>query len=1067
MSLYQQILAALTGTPTQNQRLLRLTTPLGEDVLLAERLSLHEDIGPWATAKIGSGVNAGLTAYVHVLAADAHIELKTLLGQPVVLQLEQASGSLRPWHGHITAAELQGSDGGLARYLLTIEPWLAFLAHRQDSWVFQGQTVMQIIEEVFADYSAGKLAPVWRWELADADAYPKRSLCIQYQETDLAFVQRLLREEGLFYWWEHAADLGSDSLGAHTLVIADHNAAFKPGSQPLVRYTQAGLALKQDSITRWRNTATVQTAQVGLASQDYRSNAAGAPALRVQLHTGQNLPAGLEQLAISDVPGLYAYEDSAQGERLALRQIQALDALRSQTRASGTLRQAAPGSTFTLVDHPVHSGALQARDEFVVLGVEHQARNNLSADHKAQVLSLLGAIRSDQTPAGLNGAPRALANDSEAPVYSSVLRLQPAATPVRLAAALSAAAAGQPDVRLHARPTVHGVQTALVVSAAGQPVHTDRDHRIKVQFHWQRGANASHRINHLAGDNAPASEASGTWVRVSQAWAGANWGANFIPRVGQEVLVGFIGGDIDRPVVMGSVYNGQGQANAQSNQTSAGAACAVGDAPAWFPGTAASGKHQGHQHGMVLAGHKSQELATSAQGSGGYNQLVFDDSPGQGRIELASSSAQSRLQLGHLLHQADNQRLHPRGHGADLASAAWGAVRAGSGLLISAHGKPGGSLSGSMQIDTREAQSQLNQARELIHTLAESAQKHNAKLAKEPDVVGATQKQTAKQLPVEQGLNAGLASLVAIDKRGEPPVSDAGGFGGASEEASATEETSEFDEQLIFVNANGAVLSGVGYEVLLADGSRVSGTTDDQGRTSRIVTGSSQAVTEVTLQPKALKSCCAAYAHQSAQAAAALTFKPDSVATNAVDVGSSSQQVPTPKGKARGLTAGEIDIARQLFKDSIDYGKVKVHNGEYLWFGLQQNDTAMTPNGEMYFNPSRFKEDFSASDETEQTWFMHEMGHVWQYQLGYGVKLHGLFSFLASYTYHLDDTQKVSDFKMEAQAELLADYWANKYQQPPTPSQRKHLGDIRLYETVLANFLVNPADEGNLPRGGK
>ena len=93
----------------------------------------------------------------------------------------------------------------------------------------------------------------------------------------------------------------------------------------------------------------------------------------------------------------------------------------------------------------------------------------------------------------------------------------------------------------------------------------------------------------------------------------------------------------------------------------------------------------------MLAGHKSQELATSQSGGGGYNQLVFDDSPGAGRIELGSTSAQTRLQLGHLLNQNDNQRLQPRGHGADLRIVAWGALRAGSGLLISAHARAGGS----------------------------------------------------------------------------------------------------------------------------------------------------------------------------------------------------------------------------------------------------------------------------------------------------------------------------------------------------------------------------------------
>ena len=129
----------------------------------------------------------------------------------------------------------------------------------------------------------------------------------------------------------------------------------------------------------------------------------------------------------------------------------------------------------------------------------------------------------------------------------------------------------QPDARLAPRPSVHGSQTALVVGNAG-PVHTDRDARIKVQFHWQRGGHASHRLMHPTGENAPASEASFTWVRVGQSIAGANHGAVFIPRVGQEVVVGFLGGDIDRPVVHAVAYNGQGSDDAQGNQQEIGRA---------------------------------------------------------------------------------------------------------------------------------------------------------------------------------------------------------------------------------------------------------------------------------------------------------------------------------------------------------------------------------------------------------------------------------------------------------------------------------------------------------------
>ena len=184
MSLYQQILTALAGAPTQNDRLLVLHTPLGRDVLVAERADIEEAIGPGAVdADDGTATaitpTAGCRVTVHALAADTHIELKSLIGQPALLELltSQSRTALRPFHGHITRAELLGSDGGLARYRLVIEPWLSFLAHRTDAYVFQRKTVVQIIEEVFADYAGqGKLVPAWRWDLADANVYPERSL---------------------------------------------------------------------------------------------------------------------------------------------------------------------------------------------------------------------------------------------------------------------------------------------------------------------------------------------------------------------------------------------------------------------------------------------------------------------------------------------------------------------------------------------------------------------------------------------------------------------------------------------------------------------------------------------------------------------------------------------------------------------------------------------------------------------------------------------------------------------------------------------------------------------------
>jgi type VI secretion system secreted protein VgrG len=771
MSLYQAILAHLSALPTQNARLLRLHTPLGQDALVVENVEIDEAIGPLPDTPVAPDAPAAATQIVvHALAGDAHLELKQLMGQPVLLELLTAHSTteLRPWHGHVTSFALLGSDGGLARYRIVIQPWLAFLAHNQDSWVFQDRTVMEIVDEIFNDHAGqGMLQPQWRWDLADPSVYPRRSLSVQYQESDLAYVHRLLREEGLFYWWEHD---GQGEEGSHTLVIADHNGAFKPNQQSRVRFTQAGAVLKEDSLSRVAGHASVQTASLELASGDYRTLQ-----LRPQQQTGQHalhpLPQSLSHLSAADLPGAYAYEDSAQGERLLKRQMEALDARRSQGQATGTVRTAAPATHFTLVDHPVHDGSDAARDQLVILRAQHSARNNLRADHKAQVLSLLGQFAQDKQ--GIQRAPGPEDNDTR-PLYQCELQTQPLALAVRLVNVQgNGLSAAMPDVRLNPRPTITGVQTALVVGLGeptspqgSSPVYTDRDQRIKVQFHWQRGAAGSHRLDHPTGeDNAPTRDASGTWVRVGTPVAGQNWGSVFTPRLGQEVLVSFVGGDIDRPVVIGSVYNGQGQQDAQGNQIASGGSGATGNAPAWFAGSQAStgsartGGVQGHAHNAVLSGLKSQELQSSQNGMGGHNQLVFDDSPGANRIELGTTQAATRLQLGHLLNQNDNQRLGSRGHGLELATRAWGAVRAGSGLLISGHGKPASTAGGGQQMDSREPLARVQSGQELLHTLAQSAQDHKALINGEAQVKGATEKDTAKQLPVEQGLWATQQSL--------------------------------------------------------------------------------------------------------------------------------------------------------------------------------------------------------------------------------------------------------------------------------------------------------------------
>ena len=348
----------------------------------------------------------------------------------------------------------------------------------------------------------------------------------------------------------------------------------------------------------------------------------------------------------------------------------------------------------------------------------------------------------------------------------------------------------RPPARRYQKPNAPGVQTAIVVGVDGSPVDTDRNHRVKLQFHWQRGRMSHSRLAHPNGENAPAKsgaldalasleprpapcgyEAASTWVRVGTPLAGDNYGSNFIPRLGQEVIVGFTHGDIDRPIVLGAVYNGAGAADQTGNSVAAGAGTATGNAPLWFNGNG----HANHLSGLV-----TQTLGDSQSGAAmRFSQLVLDDTPQQSRLEVATTQYETQLQLGHHQHQVHNRRQASLGHGASLTTTAFGALRAAQGLLISADGK----AEGAAVLDSMEPLGALGQAEDRVNTLAKSAQDHEAKLPGEP---------IATELPVAVGLKHSQTVLGTTQSAALNPTAAADhpqGVGRGSKDAEASRTT--------------------------------------------------------------------------------------------------------------------------------------------------------------------------------------------------------------------------------------------------------------------------------------
>ncbi len=716
------LLTALAA-PAQGGRLLQLHTPLGADRLVPDTFSGIETVD-------GGGFRFEVTA----LSTEAGLSLDALLGAPILLQLLTAEGDQRPFHGHVTLAERQGSNGGLARYRLVMEPWLALLEQRVDSYVFHDMSVVEIVENVFADYvGQGTLDAAWRWDLADRSVYSRRSLTTQYQESDLAFVRRLLAEEGIWYWFEHDGDSESDTFGAHTLVLADHvDAAADIGS---VRFHRSDASEREDSLQQWVVSHRARASRLSRASWDYRSLDLRPASAQAQA------PSFTAEDA--DTSGPYGWSDRAQGQRRAQ---QHLDAQRVRTHgitAHGRWRQQAPGTRFAVSQHP----AVAADDRFLCLRVEHAARNNLGADVFDALEQVLGPHLAPATflPDALAG--RSALQDSAAVAATEFYDNRVLAVPGTLT--YRPQTEDGHGARLHPRPTVTGTLSAIVVSD-GAPLESDRDHRIKVQFAWQRGSDASSGQPHPGGDdNAPGTAGAWTWVRVMTPWAGDNWGGVMLPRRGQEVLVAFLEGDIDRPVVVGTVYNGRGQADAAHNQIASGGGNATGNASAWF---------EGNEHAAVFTGFKSQALGESQSGTGGYQQLRLDDTPGQGRAELSTTQHASTLALGHLKGGSDNVRDGERGFGVELSTQAGGAVRAGQGLLLS-------SEEGNTQLAADAALAQLQQGDELMASLADVARTQKATLADEPE-----------RLPAQDSLKTLQTSLAATTD-GSESASISGGAG--------------------------------------------------------------------------------------------------------------------------------------------------------------------------------------------------------------------------------------------------------------------------------------------------
>lgn len=299
----------------------------------------------------------------------------------------------------------------------------------------------------------------------------------------------------------------------------------------------------------------------------------------------------------------------------------------------------------------------------------------------------------------------------------------------------------------------------------------------------------------------------------------------------------------------------------------------------------------------------------------------------------------------------------------------------------------------------------------------------------------------------------------------------------ASISSSASNANHDYDEQIKFLLGSGAALAGMTYTLTLDDGSKVSGTTNAEGKTERVMTDQPRAITSANLQPDR-GFCCTRQAENSIGGGeAGIDVELNGIKTNADKLGSSMTEHIVEE-EVRPLTAGEIEMAKKVFRDAVDYAAVKVHNGAYILFA---GDNAMTPNGEMYFPKDYYKSDYSAGTDSDRIWFIHEMTHIWQYQLGYSVKWAGI-KILLKGGYGYDPKQRVpraykydsapvhdksmSDFNMEQQGDLISHYFDAVFLpgDGTVPEHSKHVDNINFYTRSLTTFLKDPKDASSLPK---
>lgn len=621
-------------------------------------------------------LNQGLAAQLFCLSTNASLSLKQFIGCQVAIDQVTDMGQLFRTTGIITSASQGQSDGALTVYQLTLQDATSLWHKRRNSRVFMNKSVTEITDVIFKEWQSKSSLFAASLSLDSSGLtqdYDIRPFVMQSNETDYAFLTRLWRSEGINWLVDESQLLFaqvSDEIQPQKLRLIDDNSAFTALSRQNIRFHRSSATELLDSMTSLVAHRDLQSTAVHIqrwqADQLSQDDASGSN-LSAHTHSEQqgNEELSLEQAWsispawISDLNGedQSTASSASQIDKLN-QQLSAYQELQAKYfKAQTTVRDAQVGYWFELTGHPeidLHTGSDR---EFLIYSKQFYQQNNLPKDLQAQVDALFKQSHwSLQERQG-----------NHLTLVRRQIRMLPDYDPLQY------------------RPNAYP-QHARVAGPSGETLHVDQWGRIKVRFLFTRSDDHSHDGGAGSNDN----DTDSAWVDVLTPWAGEGYGARFLPRVGELVVIDFFDGNVDRPFVLGRIHE------AERHPTRF-------DVKGQLPDT------------KKLSGIRSQEVDGS-----GFNQLRFDDTTGQISVQLQSSHGASQLNLGNLSHPKEQATSDGRGEGFELRTDQWGAMRAGKGLLISTYAQDQAVAD---HLAAAEAQSLLKQGQDSMQMLSQVAVK--------------------------------------------------------------------------------------------------------------------------------------------------------------------------------------------------------------------------------------------------------------------------------------------------------------------------------------------------------